>query len=168
MFPAISVNKDVTAISNCSLQCELVSPKGTQKGEESLPSDFHETAATAYSGGFPGSSGVKNLPAVQETGFNPWVRKSLWRRVWQPTLVFLPGESHGQRSLASYSPQGLKELDTTEATLHAHAGTPYGEPQGSSGCKRNTGYWPGIAEVYMKGMTSVSPGSCTFPYIEKH
>ena len=35
---------------------------------------------------------------------NPWVGKILWRRVWQPTPVFLPGESHGQRSLAGYSP----------------------------------------------------------------
>ena len=36
--------------------------------------------------------------------FNPWVRKIPWRRKWQPTPVFLPGESHGQRSLAAYSP----------------------------------------------------------------
>ena len=37
--------------------------------------------------------------------FNTWVRKIPWRRKWQPTLVFLPGESHGQRSLAGYSPK---------------------------------------------------------------
>ena len=37
-----------------------------------------------------------------------------WRRKWQPTPVFLPGKSHGQRSLAGYSPRGHKELDTTE------------------------------------------------------
>ena len=36
-------------------------------------------------------------------GFDPWVRKILWRRKWQPTPVFLPGKSHGQRSLAGYS-----------------------------------------------------------------
>ena len=39
---------------------------------------------------------------------------NIWRNEWQPTSVFLPGKSHGQRSLASYSPQGHKELDTTE------------------------------------------------------
>ena len=40
---------------------------------------------------------------------------------WQPTPVFLPGESHGQRSLAGYSPQGCKESDTTERlTLHCY------------------------------------------------
>ena len=43
----------------------------------------------------------------------------LWRRAWQPTLVFLPRESHGQRLLAGYSPWGHKELDTTER-LHFH------------------------------------------------
>ena len=46
--------------------------------------------------------------------FNPWVRKIPWRRKWQPTPVFLPGEFHGQWSLVGYSPWGQKELDTTE------------------------------------------------------
>ena len=48
--------------------------------------------------------------------FNPWVRKVPWRKAWQTTRVFLPGESHGQRRLVGYSPQGHKELDTTEMT----------------------------------------------------
>ena len=38
------------------------------------------------------------------------------KRQWQPTPVFLPGKSHGQKSLAGYSPWGYTELDTTEAT----------------------------------------------------
>jgi len=50
--------------------------------------------------------------------FNPWVRKIPWRREWLPTPVFLPGESHGQRSLAGYSPWGHKRvrhnLETTQ------------------------------------------------------
>ena len=53
--------------------------------------------------GFPGGSAAKNLPAIQETQemqFDPWVGKIPWRRKWHPTLVFLPGRSHGQRSLA--------------------------------------------------------------------
>ena len=41
------------------------------------------------------------------------------RRAWQPTPVFLPGDSHGQKSLMGYSPQGCKASDTTEATEHA-------------------------------------------------
>jgi len=55
------------------------------------------------------SQWVKNLPAVQEyrrLGFDLWVRKIPWRREWLPTQVFLPGEFHGQRSLAGYSPWG--------------------------------------------------------------
>jgi len=39
-----------------------------------------------------------------------------WRRAWQPTPVFLPGESYGQRSLAGCSPWGRKQPDMTEAT----------------------------------------------------
>ena len=49
-------------------------------------------------------------------GFDPWVRKITWRRKRQPNPVFLPGESHGQRSLAGYSSWDHKELDMTEAT----------------------------------------------------
>ena len=51
-------------------------------------------------------------------GFNPWVWKIPWRGPWQPTPVFLPGESHGQRSLVGYSPWGGKELDMTERLTH--------------------------------------------------
>ena len=46
--------------------------------------------------------------------FYPWVRKIPWRRKRQPTPVFLPGKSHGQRSLGGYSPWGCKESDTTD------------------------------------------------------
>ena len=46
--------------------------------------------------------------------FDPWVGKVPWRRKWQPTPVFLPGKSHGQRSLAGCSPWGCKESDMTE------------------------------------------------------
>ena len=46
--------------------------------------------------------------------FDPWVRKIPWRRAWKPTPVFLPRESHGQRSLEGCGPWGRKESDTTE------------------------------------------------------
>ena len=52
-------------------------------------------------------------------GFDLWVRKIPWRRKWQLTPVFLPRESHGQRSLVGFSPWGRKEPDTTEQ-LSAH------------------------------------------------
>ena len=66
---------------------------------------------------------VKNPFAMRETGrleFDPWVGKIPWRRAWQPTPLFLPGESHGQRSLAGYSPSGHKESDMTEVTASMH------------------------------------------------
>ena len=47
-------------------------------------------------------------------GFHPWVGKIPWRRKWQPTPVFLPEKSHGQRSLAGYHPKGRKDSDMTE------------------------------------------------------
>ena len=58
-----------------------------------------------------GGSMVKNAPA--NAGFHPRVGKIPWRRKWQPTPVFLPGKSHGQRGLEGYSPWGCKESDTT-------------------------------------------------------
>ena len=60
---------------------------------------------------------VKSPPKRSERhGMDPWVRKIPWRRAWQSTPVFLPGESHGQKNLADYSPKGRKESDMTEAT----------------------------------------------------
>ena len=57
---------------------------------------------------FPGDSVIKNRLPMQETqkrrSFDPWVGKILWRRKWQPTPVFLPEKSHGQRSLVGYGP----------------------------------------------------------------
>ena len=65
---------------------------------------------------------VKNLPAnerdIRDVDLIPG-QEDPWRGKWQPTLVSLPGESHGQRSLVDYSPWSRKELDTTEATEHA-------------------------------------------------
>ena len=52
---------------------------------------------------------VKNLPAMQKTQVPFLSQKISWRREWQPTPVFLPGEFHGYRSLAGYNPWGLKE-----------------------------------------------------------
>ena len=66
---------------------------------------------------------AKNPPAnagdLSDAGSDlsdPWFRKIPWRTKWQPTPGSLPGESHGQRSLAGYSPWGHKESDTTKVT----------------------------------------------------
>ena len=53
-------------------------------------------------------SGRESTCQWRRHGFNPWVRKILWRKKWQPTPAFLPGKSHGQRNLADYSPWGHK------------------------------------------------------------
>ena len=53
---------------------------------------------------------------IRDLGFYPWLGKVPWRKKQQPTPVFLPGESQGQRSPEGYSPYGHKELDTTEVT----------------------------------------------------
>ena len=62
---------------------------------------FCSTRITLSQRGFPGGSAVENpLANAGDTGDNPWVGKIPWGRKWQPTPVFLPGDFHGQRSLA--------------------------------------------------------------------
>ena len=68
----------------------------------------HETAQ-------PSAQMVKNLPTVRETVFNPWVGKFPWKRKWQPTPVFLPGEFHGQRCL---SEPWLQQLMGSQSVGH--------------------------------------------------
>ena len=71
-----------------------------------------------FLGGISGKESACQCRRHKKHGFKPWVRKIPWRRACQPTPVFLPGESHGQRSLVGYSP--CKETDTTEVTEYAH------------------------------------------------
>ena len=78
--------------------------------------------------GLPGGANGKESSCqcrrLRRHKFNPWVGKICWRKKWQPTAAFLPGKSHGQRSLTGYSPWGCKELDTTESVCTcAHART---------------------------------------------
>ena len=73
-----------------------------------------ESACKAEDSGDPGS--------IPGSGLFPW------RRKWQPTPVFLPGESHGQRSLVGYSPGGCQESDTTEHPLDQTLELDEGEP----------------------------------------
>ena len=71
--------------------------------------------------GFAGGSVVQTPPAnIGDEGSIPGVERSNWRRKWQPTPVFLSGESHGQRSLAGYSPPGHKRVGWDLATEHTH------------------------------------------------
>ena len=61
-----------------------------------------------------GKESIYRCRRCKRHGFHPWVWKIPWRRVWQPTPVFLSGEFHGQRSLAGYSLWRHKESDMTE------------------------------------------------------
>ena len=89
-----------------------------ERSEDVYHTDYHLREGLRTCGS-PGGSVVRNLPvnaghmgSVSRSGRYPW------RKKWQPAAVSLPGESHGQRSLAGYSPQGHTESDTAE---HAHA-----------------------------------------------
>ena len=74
--------------------------------------DFLDT--TPFPCGSAGKESAYPCRKRRRCGFDPWVRKILWRREWQPTPVFLPGEFHGQRSLVGYRSWGCKELNMIE------------------------------------------------------
>ena len=66
-------------------------------------------------------SGEESTCNARDPGSIPGSERFPWSRKWQPTPIFLPGESHEQRRLAGYSPQGCKELDMTEQlSTHTH------------------------------------------------
>ena len=98
------------------------------------------TVPFMQNGGFPDGSDSKEsicLPC-RRLKFDPWVGKIPWRREWQPTPVFLPGESHGQRSLVGYSPWGHEESDTTERITFSF----FHFMQNSSPLKRTAVHFP--------------------------
>ena len=83
---------------------------------------------------------------------DPWVRRILWRRAWQPSPVLLPRESHGQRSLAGYRLCSCKESDTTEqlsTAQHKHSmDFPGGASGGESACQcRNWRFNPWVGKI---------------------
>ena len=80
---------------------------------------MQETQVWSLSGKDPLEKEMEAHFSTRRPRFDPWVGKIPWRRKWKPTSVFLPGKSHGWRSLVSYSPWDHKESDTTEQ-LHFH------------------------------------------------
>ena len=72
-------------------------------------------------GGAEGKEPTCQCRRPKRRGFDPWAGKIPWRRKWQPTPVFFPGESHGQRSLMDYSPWGRKRVRHNRINL-AHMG----------------------------------------------
>ena len=113
----------VLVAQSCPTLCDLVDyslPGSSVLGL--LQAKILEWVAISFSGA---SSRPRNWTQVFHSvclqcgrpRFDPWVGKIPWRRKWQPTPVFLPGESHGRRSLVGYSPRGRKELDATEQLI---------------------------------------------------
>ena len=96
--------------------CGVARESDTTEGTE--PSAAHSGVQTV---GVSGSTNSKEDSCEcrrhKRWGFDSWVGKIPWRKAWQPTLVFLPGKSHGQRSLAGYSPWGCKASDTMEQAM---------------------------------------------------
>ena len=88
---------------------------------------FQADSLPAEQQGKPKKSGVGKESACQcrRCRFDPWVRKIPQRRKWQPIPVFLPGKSHGLKSLVGYSPWSRKQLDMTE-----HISTPSRDKRG--------------------------------------
>ena len=79
---------------------------------------IHASIVWDFLGGTSGKEPICQCRRHKRHGFSPWVRKILWRKAWQPTPVFLPGKSHGQRSLAATVHQ-ITGSDMTEVTKHA-------------------------------------------------
>ena len=113
----------------------------------------------SLSGGASGKEPPCQCKRCKRQGFDSRVAKIPWRRKQQPTLVFLPGESHGQKSLEGYSPQGCTELDTTEGTGN---GTPL-----QYSCLENPmdgGAWQAAVHGVAKSWTRLSDFTFTFHF----
>ena len=80
----------------------------------------HDLWLHTWGEGLPwGLSGKESTCQGRRPGSDPWVWRIPWRRAWQPTPVFLPGESHGQRCLVGYSPWGCKESNAVHFSCSA-------------------------------------------------
>ena len=95
-------------------------PGGLQSiGSQRVRHNFMANTHNDFNEGLPWwFSGKESTCPHRRHRLDPWVGKIPWRRKWQPTPVFLPGEFHGQRSLADYSAWGRKESDKTEQLTH--------------------------------------------------
>ena len=85
--------------------------RGTRKGTSGFLLEGKTISSRKAGVGFPGGPGSKKSACSADAFFNPW--KIPWRGGWFPTPAFFPGESHGQRSLADYSPE-VTQSDITE------------------------------------------------------
>ena len=99
--------KNLIYSTNCTIDPQGKVPKATSLRQ--LPPKDHLGLPHWLSG----KESACNAGDPGDRVFDPWVGKIPWRRKWQPTPVFLPGKSHGQRTLAGYRPWGREESDMT-------------------------------------------------------
>ena len=114
-------------------------------GLQSMGSQRVEHDWATNTRGFPGDTSGKEFPwqwrRCKRHGFNLWVRKIPWRRKWQPTLAFLPGESHGQKSLAPTVHGVAKESATTQRLNSTYISSP------SSGMMKSRKYFIQVHKI---------------------
>ena len=109
---------------------------------------------------------VKNPPAKAGDRFDPWVRRILWRRKWQSTVIFLPGKFHGQRSLAGYSPRACVLSHFNRVQLFATLWTKDSQAPLSMGFSKQEYWLEWVAMPFTRGssqsrdQTHVSYVSC--------
>ena len=127
----------------------------------------HKREVKDFSGGANGKEPACQCRRSKRCGFDSYVGKIPWKRAWQPTPVFLPGESHGRKSLVGCSPRGRKESDTTER-LHFHFSLScIGEGNGSPlqcSCLENPrdegAWWAAISGRAGSGMPEATQQQC--------
>ena len=110
--------RDQLQLKKCEALPEACSPV------KFIPCITDQICSMYYRKGLPRwHSGKESTCQCRRCGFNPWLRKILWSRKWQPTPVFLPTKFHGQMILAGYSPQGAQsrtQLSTDAHVLRIH------------------------------------------------
>ena len=120
LFLPLGVSPEVLRLPHHSLERLPFLPAGVTLGRGlCCTSTFGAHGEVGCPGGSSGKEPTCHCRRPKNLGLSPWVGKIPRRRAWQPSPVFLPGGSQGQRSLEGYSPRGRKESDTTEATQRA-------------------------------------------------
>ena len=105
-------------------------------------------------------SGKASAYQCRRLGLRSWVGKIPWRRKWKPTLVFLPGKSHGQWRFVGYHAWGCRESDTSEMTEHACMGASRKWAWLANGREMNGGRWASRdGGGYWQALHPVSPSS---------
>ena len=111
----------------------------------------------------PKAQSVKNLKC-KRPGFDPWVKNIPWRREWQPTPVFLPGEFHGQRSLAGYSTCGHKDWATNKQLFGVGNGNPLQYSSLKNSMDREA--WRATVHGITKSQTELSANTHTINFLK--